>query len=144
MCLVDEKDSLQVIRELKEVYTAINEAQVRQWLEGFATAWKGKYDCIVQLWEKDWNELMACMNLGVELRKITYTTKAIENLNREIRRVTKNKGGWMSDKVLLVQLYRSLDRKKNRWNKKIRAWASIQRELMRTYRERFAKLYLKF
>lgn len=139
MRLVDEKDSRQVIRQLKEVYTAVNEAQARQRLEDFAQAWQGKYDCIVQLWEKDWNELMACMNLGVRLRKITYTTNAIENLNREIRRVTKTKGGWPSEKSLLIQLFLSLDRKKKSWNKKIRGWASIQRELILTHGERYQK-----
>ena len=139
MRLVDDKDARQVIRQLKEVYTAVNEAQARQRLKDFAKAWNGKYDCIVQLWEKDWNELMACMNLGIELRKLTYTTNAIENLNREIRRVTKTKGGWASDKALLIQLYHSLDRKKASWNKKVRAWASIQRELISTYGERFSK-----
>ena len=77
MRLTDEKDSRQVVRQLKEVYTAINEAQARQRLQDFAQAWDGKYDCIVQLWEKDWNELMACMNLGVQLRKITFDKKDI-------------------------------------------------------------------
>lgn len=139
MRLIDEKDSRQVVRQLKEVYTAINEAQARQRLQDFAQAWDGKYDCIVQLWEKDWNELMACMNLGVQLRKITYTTNAIENLNREIRRVTKTKGGWPSEKSLLIQLFLSLDRKKKSWNKKIRGWASIQRELIATHGERYQK-----
>jgi transposase-like protein len=139
MRLVDDKDSRAVVRQLKEVYTAVNEAQARQRLEDFAAKWEGKYDCIVQLWEKDWDELMACMNLGVELRKITYTTNAIENLNREIRRVTKTKGGWPSSKSLLIQLYLSLDRKAGSWNKKVRGWASIQRELVQTYGERYTK-----
>lgn len=139
MRLVDDKDSRQVIRQLKEVYNAVNEAQALQRLKDFGKFWQGKYDCIVQLWEKDWNELMACMNLGIELRKITYTTNAIENLNREIRRVTKTKGGWASDKALLIQLFLSLDRKKKSWNKKIRGWAAIRRELITTYGDRFTK-----
>ena len=139
MRLVDDKDSRQVIKQLREVYTAINEAQARQRLEDFAAAWEGKYDCIVDLWEKDWTELMTCMNLGVQLRKITYTTNAIENLNREIRRVTKTKGGWPSEKALLIQLYHSLERKSQSWNKKVRAWASIQRELLATFGERYQK-----
>lgn len=139
MRLIDDKDSRQVIRQLKEVYTAVNEAQARQRLEDFGKFWEGKYDCIVQLWEKDWNELMACMNLGIELRKITYTTNAIENLNREIRRVTKTKAGWTSDKALLIQLFLSLERKKKSWNKKVRGWPSIRRELIRNYGERFTK-----
>lgn len=139
MRLIDDKDSRLVIRQLKEVYTAVNEVQARQRLADFATAWEGKYDCIVQLWEKDWTELMACMNLGVRLRKITYTTNAIENLNREIRRVTKTKGGWPSEKALLIQLYLSLERKSASWTRKIQGWAGIQRELVDTHGERFTK-----
>lgn len=139
MQLIDDKDKRTVIRQLKGVYTAVNEAQARQRLDDFAQTWEGKYDCIVHLWEKDWNELMACMNLGVELRKITYTTNAIENLNREIRRVTKTKGGWASDRALLIQLHLSLERKASSWNKKIRGWAAIKRELIETYGERFTK-----
>ena len=139
MRLVDEKDKRQVIQQLKRVYNAVNETQARSLLDDFAEFWKGKYDCIVKLWLKDWTELMACMNLGVELRKITYTTNAIENLNREIRRVTKTKGGWPSDKALLIQLYLSLERKKNSWNKKIKGWNAIRRELITTYGDRFTK-----
>lgn len=135
--LMDDKDSKLVLRQLKDVYTALNEAAARRALEDFAAYWQGKYDVIVQLWEKDWTELMACMNLSVTLRKIVYTTNAIENLNREIRRVTKTKGAWVSDRALLIQLFLSLDRKKSAWNKMVLGWASIQRELIRTYGERF-------
>jgi len=116
MRLIDDKDRRTVIRQLREVYTSINEAQARQRLKDFATKWEGKYDCIVQLWEKDWNELMACMQVGAALKKITYTNNAIENLNREIRRVTKTKGGWTSEKALLIQLHLSLKRKAKSWN----------------------------
>lgn len=139
MRLIDDKDRRTVIRQLREVYTSINEAQARQRLKDFATKWEGKYDCIVQLWEKDWNELMACMQVGAALKKITYTNNAIENLNREIRRVTKTKGGWTSEKALLIQLHLSLKRKAKSWNKKIQGWASIQRELVQNYGERFTK-----
>ena len=135
--LIDDKDSKLVLRQLKEVYTALNEAAARRALEDFATYWQGKYDVIVQLWEKDWTELMGCMNLSTTLRKIVYTTNAIENLNREIRRVIKTKGAWVSDRALLIQLFLSLDRKKSSWNKVVHGWASIERELIRTYGERF-------
>lgn len=139
MRLIDEKDRKKVLGQLKEVYTAVNERQARQRLEDFGKSWQGKYDCIVQLWQKDWTELMACMQLGPQLRKITYTNNAIENLNREIRRITKSKGGWKSEKALLIQLHLSLERKAKSWNKTIRGWATIQRELVDTYGERFTK-----
>ena len=137
--LIDEKDKRKVLGQLKEVYTAVNEAQAKQRLEDFGTYWKGKYDCIVQLWKKDWTELMACMQLGPAFRKITYTTNAIENLNREIRRVSKTKGGWTSEKALLIQLHLALERRASSWNKRVRGWASIKRELLEVYGERFSK-----
>lgn len=139
MKMLDHDDSRQVLRQLKEVYTSVNEPEARRKLEEFKLHWKGKYDVVAQLWEKDWTELMACMKLGPALKKITYTTNAIENLNREIRRVTKTKGPWPNDQALLIQLFLSLDRKKDSWHKKVHQWASIHRELVRDFGERFTK-----
>ena len=137
--LLDSKDSREVLRQLKGVYHAVNEPAAKQALEDFAQHWNGKYDVIVQMWEKDWDELMACMDLPVALRKITYTTNAIENLNREIRRVTKTKGAWGSDKALQIQLFLSLERNKKSWNKKIHQWPTVRRELSILFGERFTK-----
>ena len=137
--LLDSKDSREVLRQLKGVYYAVNEPAAKQALEDFAQHWNGKYDVIVQMWEKDWDELMACMDLPVALRKITYTTNAIENLNREIRRVTKTKGAWVSDKALQIQLFLSLERNKKSWNKKIHQWPTVRRELSILFGERFTK-----
>ena len=135
--LLDNEDSREVLKQLKKIYHAINEATARRELEDFKDHWNGKYDVVAELWEKDWDQLMACMDLPLALRKITYTTNAIENLNREIRRVTKTKGAWVSDKALLIQLFLALDRSKKSWNKKVHQWASIRRELINTFGNRF-------
>ncbi len=137
--LLDDKDSKQVMRQLKEVYNAVNEAEAKRKLEDFGKYWEGKYDVVVELWNKDWPDLMGCMDLSPALKKLTYTTNAIENLNREIRRVTKTKGGWTSDKSLLIQLFLSLERKKGSWNKTVQSWASIRRELIRSHGTRFTQ-----
>lgn len=139
MRLLDEKDSKLVVRQLKEVYNAVNEAEAKRKLEDFDSYWEDKYKAVSNLWRKDWDDLMGCMSLSPALKKLTYTTNAIENLNREIRRVTKTKSGWVSDRALLIQLFLSLERKKGSWNKVVRAWASISRELARTHGERFIK-----
>lgn len=139
MRLLDDKDSKEALRQLKGVYNAVNEAEARRKLEDFAAHWKGKYDSIVELWLKDWDDLMGCMALSPALKKLTYTTNAIENLNREIRRVTKTKSGWVSDRAMLIQLFLSLERKKGSWNKTVHGWASISRELSRSHGERFIK-----
>ena len=137
--LIDEKDSKLVLRQLKEVYNAVNEAQAKRQLEDFDQFWNGKYQVIVELWLKDWDDLMGCMNLSPALKKLTYTTNAIENLNREIRRVTKTKAAWVSDRALLIQLFLSLERKKSSWNKSVQAWNSITRELIQTHGNRFTQ-----
>ena len=136
--LIDSKDSKKVLAQLKTVYMAVNEPAARLALEDFAEYWKGKYAVIVRMWEKDWDELMATMDLGPTLRKLTYTTNAIENLNREIRRVTKTKGAWVSDRALLIQLFLALDRSKKSWHKKVHNWSSARRELIEKFGERFS------
>lgn len=137
--LLDSKDSREVLGQLKRVYHAVNEPAAKIALEDFKRHWKGKYDIVAQMWEKDWDQLMACMDLPKALRKITYTTNAIENLNREIRRVTKTKGAWVSDRALLIQLFLSLERNKKSWNKKVHQWATITRELSITFGDRFSQ-----
>jgi len=137
--LLDSGDSRKVLQQLKAVYHAVNEAAARRALEDFGAYWNGKYDVVVRLWEKDWEELMTGMDLSVTLRKITYTTNAIENLNREIRRVTKTKGAWVSDKALLIQLFLALERNRKKWNKKVHQWNNIRRELIETFGQRFTK-----
>lgn len=139
MRLLDEKDAKLVVRQLKEVYNAVNEPEAKRKLEDFDTYWEGKYKAVSDLWRKDWDDLMGCMTLSPALKKLTYTTNAIENLNREIRRVTKTKSGWVNDRALLIQLFLALERKKGSWNKVVRGWASISRELARTHQERFTK-----
>jgi len=137
--LLDDKDSRKVLRQLKEVYSAVNEAEADRLMQDFQLHWEGKYDTVVHLWRKDWTEIMGCMKLSPALKKIVYTTNAIENLNREIRRVTKTKGAWVSDRALLIQLFLALDRRKKSWNKSVRGWPGIIRELTELYGERFTK-----
>lgn len=137
--LMDYEDSREILKQLKSIYMAVNEPAARLALQDFDRYWKGKYKTIVQMWEKDWDELMTCMDLSETLRKITYTTNAIENLNREIRKVTKTKGAWVSDRALLIQLFLSLERTQKSWNKSVHNWPNVSRELTKTYENRFTK-----
>jgi len=136
--LMDYKDSKEILRQLKSIYLAVNEPAARLALEDFDRHWNGKYKTIVNMWEKDWDELMTCMDLSLTLRKITYTTNAIENLNREIRRVTKTKGAWVSDRALLIQLFLALERTQKSWNKSVHNWANVTRELTEIFGKRFS------
>ena len=82
---------------------------------------------------------MANKALPVALRKIPYTANANENLNREIRRVTKTKGAWVSDKALQFHLFLSLERNKKSWNTKVQQKPTGRRDLSILFGERFTK-----
>jgi putative transposase len=74
---VDYKDRKAVCKDLRTVYTAGNEQEARMALDDFADSWK-KYPHIVKSWLGDWTELMAFMDYGPEMRRLMYTTNALE------------------------------------------------------------------
>jgi transposase-like protein len=105
--------------------------------EAFGEKWGKKYPEVAQAWERDWAELMPFMDFGEHLRRMIYTTNAVEALHRQIRKVTKSKGSWASDKALVKQLYIIFTYGRGGWKKKVFNWGAISREL----RERFGERY---
>ena len=69
---------------------------------------------------------------------MVYTTNAVENVHRQMRKVTKAKGAWCTDKALMKQLYLSLMRNSKSWNRKVYKWTKIQQELIELYGERYS------
>jgi putative transposase len=136
---VDYKDRKAVCKDLRTVYTAGNEQEARMALDDFADSWK-KYPHIVKSWLGDWTELMAFMDYGPEMRRLMYTTNALENVNRQIRKSTKSKGSWTSAKALTTQIYLILQATSPAWGKTVRNFAAVQRELI----ERHGDDYLKY
>lgn len=136
---VDYKDRKAVCKDLRTVYTAGNEQEARTALDDFAENWK-KYPHIVRSWLSDWTELMAFMDYGPEMRRLMYTTNALENVNRNIRKSTKSKGSWTSTKALTTQVYLIIQATESAWGKTVRNFAAVQRELI----ERHGDGYLKY
>jgi len=136
---VGYKDRKAVCKDLREVYTAGNEEEARVALDTFKDKWT-KYPHIVKSWLGDWTELMAFMDYGPEMRRLMYTTNALENVNRQIRRATKSKGSWTSSKALTTQVYLILEATSAAWGKRVRNFAAVQRELI----ERHGESYLKY
>lgn len=136
---VDYKDRKAVCKGLREVYTAGNADDARTALDGFGEKWT-KYPHIVKSWLGDWTELMAFMDYGPEMRRLMYTTNALENVNRQIRKSTKSKGSWTSAKALTTQVYLILQATAPAWGKTVRNFAAVQRELI----ERHGDGYLKY
>ena len=136
--LLDEKDSRQVLRQLKEVYQAVNEAEARRKLEDFQRYWNGKYDLVVDLWLKDWPDLMGCMQLSPTLKKLVYTTNAIESVNRSLRKVIKTKAVFPSEDAVFRLMYLAMNNISKKWNRPIKNWRAALSHFAILFPERFS------
>lgn len=136
---VSDKDIKAVCRDLRKIYTACDRDQALIALEAFGEQWDAKYKEIKPSWEADWDELMAFMDYGENIRRMIYTTNPVEAVHRVMRKVTKTKGAWSNDKGLLKQLYLTLKYNEKSWKRTAFNWKVIQRELMEHYGERYTR-----
>lgn len=136
---VPYKDIKKVCSDLRKIYTAADRNQALTALESFAAKWDKKYPEIKRKWEASWDDLICFMDYGEHIRRIIYTTNPVEALHRIMRKVTKSKGAWSSDKALLKQLYMTLMHNQKSWHKKALNWKPIQRDLINQFGERYEK-----
>lgn len=139
MKFVPYKNQRAICADLRRIYTAANKVQALQALEAFRVKWGKEGERIAKMWEKDWEELMAFMDFNAHIRRMIYTTNPVEAVHRMIRKVTKSKGAWISEKALTKQLYLTLMNNTKSWNRKILHWGSIKSELNDKFGERFSK-----
>jgi len=136
---VDDKDSREVIKGLKAIYTADEEEQGLTALREFEMKWDGKYPEIAKAWKENWIDLTAFFGFNWAVRKLIYTTNAVEGVHRMMRKTTKTKAAFVNEKALVKLLYLSLMRKDKVWKRRIHSYKAIQRCLAREFGERFSK-----
>lgn len=133
-----DKEYKALCKDLRKIYTSINRDQAALALEVLEKKWGDKGERIAELWRQDWEDLMAFMDYGEDLRRMIYTTNPVENLHRIIRKVVKSKGAWTSERALTKQLYLSLMQNEKSWNRKAFKWKAIQQQLELKFGERFS------
>ena len=99
-------------------------------LDEFEAKWGKKYPLGVKSWRVNWNELCTMFKDPPEIRKLIYTTNAIENFNRQLRKVTKTKSAFVSDDALMKILYLTTMQIVDKWTMPIRDWDMILDNLM--------------
>lgn len=140
---VSYKDIKAVCADLHKIYSSANRDQAEIALEAFRERWDARYKEIGSKWKENWDELMAFMEYGANIRRMIYTTNPVEALHRVMRKVTKSKGGWVNDKGLLKQLYLTLKFSERSWKKKAFNWIPIHRELIDKFGDRYAKYVIQ-
>lgn len=136
---VSDKEVKRVCKDLRAIYGAADEQQAQLALEVFEQTWGIKYKEIAPAWRANWNELMMYMQFGKDVRRMIYTTNAVEALHRQMRKATKTKGAWINSKGLIKQLYLNLMYHSKGWKKTVFGWLSIQREIVEYFGERYSK-----
>lgn len=126
---VSYKHIKELMKDLKTVYKAVNEEQAFQNLELFKEKWNSVYPTCIKSWYDNWEVISPFFKYTENIRKIMYTTNAIENLNRQYRKVTKGKAVYPTDKSLMKSLYLATMDHTKKWTSRQRNWDLIKNEL---------------
>lgn len=119
---VSYKDLKEVATDLKAIYTANNQEIAQLELKSFAEKWDEKYPVISDIWQRNWSGIIPFFAFPTEIRKVIYTTNSIESVNRQIRKIIKNKGVFPDDKSILKILFLSLKNAAKKWTAPIKNW----------------------
>jgi putative transposase len=127
---VSYKDLKALMADLKKVYTAVDEQTAFYELDAFAEKWDKKYPKISESWRNNWPQLSTYFKYPSEIRKLIYTTNAIEGFNRQLRKVTKSKTVFPSDDSLLKMLYLATMDITRKWTGRRQDWGLIHSQLL--------------
>jgi len=119
---VPAKDMKAVAKDLKSIYNAPTREMAEQALNDFSEKWSVKYPNIEKSWRNKWPNLIAIFDYPDEIRKIIYTTNAIESLNSVIRKAIKNRKIFPNDDSALKLIYLAVNRASQKWTMPIRNW----------------------
>ena len=137
---VSWKDRKAVAKDLKSVYSALNEEDAQLALTEFNDIWGNKYPNITSSWQTHWSELSTFFKYPDAVRKLIYTTNPIESLNATIKRKTKSKGSFPTVESAFKVLYLAVQGQQEKWNKNsLRNWYEIYPQLSIFFSEIMSK-----
>jgi putative transposase len=102
--------------DLKAIYRAETKEQAGQELISFAEKWDGRYPTISKLWERNWDNVTPFFSFPAEIRRVIYTTNAVESLNMSLRKVIKARGSFPSEEAAIKMLYLGLRNVIAKWD----------------------------
>jgi len=112
----------EVAADLKSIYACSTIEQAAAALDAFEERWGKDYPSIGQSWRRNWERITPFFDYPPEIRRVIYTTNAIESVNMSLRKITKNRGSFPSDESLIKLFYLALRNISQKWNMPIRDW----------------------
>jgi len=126
---VASKDQKEFMRDLKRVYRATSKEVAEDELLKLADKWESKYPVVIQSWQNNWEHLSQYFKYTAPIRKIIYTTNAVEGYHRQVRKVTKTKGAFTSDTALLKLVYLATMNIQKKWTSPLHNWSTTIQQL---------------
>ncbi|HLE63804.1 MAG TPA: IS256 family transposase [Pyrinomonadaceae bacterium] len=136
---VSWKERKAVAADLRRIYASMTIAEAEQALAHFAETWDAKYPAISRTWRTDWAHLTTFFDYPPEIRKVIYTTNAIESLNHSLRKIIKTRGAFPDDEAVMKLLYLALQNVARRWTMPVRDWSAARNQFMIRFGERMSR-----
>lgn len=133
---VAAKDQKPFMADLKPVYQAITLDEAEQRLMDLEAKWGKKYPVVIESWHRNWSKLTTYFKYSVDIRKLVYTTNAIEGFHRQIRKVTKTKAAFTSDMALLKLIYLATMNIQKKWTQPLHNWSLTVSQLSIIFKDR--------
>jgi putative transposase len=133
---IASKDQKPFMKDLKLVYKAIDKQTAEDELINLEGKWGKKYPVVLDSWNRNWEKLSTYFSYSESIRKMIYTTNAVEGFHRQIRKVTKTKGAFTSDTALLKLVYLATQNIEKKWTQPIPNWALTASQLFIRFGER--------
>jgi len=119
---VNDKDSKEVVADLKAICQSAPSPRPRPPLESFAKKWGAKYPTISKQWWLRWTDIIAMFELPPEMRKAVYTTNAIESVNSFVRKFTRNRKQYPNAESADALIYLAIAEAAKKWTMPIKGW----------------------
>ncbi len=119
---VGHKQRKEVAADLKNIYRAATRQEAERELDHFAEKWDEQYPTIAAAWRRNWERLCVFFAYPPEIRRVIYTTNAIESTNMGVRKVIKTRGSFPSDEAALKLVYLALRNITERWTMPVKEW----------------------
>lgn len=133
---VPYKDKKAFATDLKSIYLAPNEQQGHENLERVTEKWSEKYPNALKSWEQNWDVLTPIYKFSSDVRKVIYTTNAIESLNSTYKKLNRQRSIFPNDSALLKALYLATLQATKKWGQPLRNWAKVYGEFSIMYEGR--------
>lgn len=137
---VSWKQRKEVAADLRLIYQSVTAEQAEMELTAFEAKWDKSHPTIGMSWRRNWAQVIPFFAYPPDIRKVIYTTNAIESLNMSLRKVTKNRGSFPTDEAMLKLLYLALKNIAKKWTLPIRDWKAAMNRFTILFEDRMPNL----